>query len=141
MLGRFTSRMKIKRHLPLAITATVFVIALAAIPLHSYWRSQQPAVSESRGMVVCRMKYCDFRFPLPPGAHIVSIGPLTVGPDTITGIIVHNGATGTATYDAVLRQHGFDFKPGSLMATSSEQPGGWVQPVGGQINFSYFGDR
>ncbi len=92
--------MKIRRHLPLAIVAAVFVIALAAIPLRLYWRSQQPAVSESGGMVVCRMNYCDFRFPLPPGAHIVSIGPLTVGPDTITGSIVHSSATGGLTYDA-----------------------------------------
>jgi hypothetical protein len=132
--------MEIKRHLPVAMVAGMFVIIIAAIPLHSYWRSRQPAVSESRGIVVCRMKYCDFRFPLPPGAHIASIGPLTIGPDTITGSIVHSGATSTVTYDAVLRQHGFSFKPGASMATSSEQPGGWVQPAGDQIYFSYFGD-
>jgi len=134
--------MKIQRHLPVAMVAGMFVIIIAAILLHSYWRSRQPAVSESRGMVFCRMAYCDFRFPLPPGAHLISVGPITVGPDTIRGSIIHSSATGAVTYDAVLRQHGFDWKLGSPLATSSEQPGGWVQPrSGGRIDFSYFGDR
>src|SRR5207237_396766 len=108
--------MKIKHHLPLAVVAAMFFTIIAAVPLHSSWRSRQPASSESPGVVVCRMKYCDFRFPLPPGAHIVSVGPLTIGPDTITGSIIHSGATGEITYDAVLRQHGFSFKPGVMMA-------------------------
>ena len=129
------------RHLTLVISVAVFVVALGSVPLHSYWRSRLPVVSEDRGVVVCRMKYCDFRFPLPAGSHIVSIGPLTVGPDTISGSIVHSRATGTVSYDAVLRQHGFDLDAGSRFATSSEQPGGWVQPIDGQIKFSYFGDR
>ena len=133
--------MKLKRHFQVVLVAALFGITILAIPVHSHWRSRLPAVSEHDGMVLCRMKYCDFRFPLPPGAHIVSIGPLTVGADTITGSIVHSSATDAFRYDEVLRRHGFDFKPGSLIATSSEQPGGWVQPVGDQIHFSYFGDR
>ena len=133
--------MSIKRHVPIALVAGMFVIVILAVPLHTYWRSRRPAISETRGEIVCRMQYCDFRFPLPSGAHIVSIDRLTVGPDVIRGIIVHGSATGTVSYDAVLRQHGFTFAPGSLLATSSEQPGGWVQPIADRIHFGYFGDR
>lgn len=134
--------MKVTRHLPLALAAAGLVIAIVAVPLRSYVRSRSPAVSEKAGMVLCRMKYCDFRFPLPPGAHIVSVGPLTIGPDTIHGSIVHSSATGNISYAEVLRQHGFQFNPGSLMATSSEQPGGWVQSLSAErIEFSFFGDR
>lgn len=87
------------------------------------------------------MKQCEFQFPLPSGATDVTIGKVRIEPDTITGNIVVKGSDELA-YDTVLARHGFQFKPGSPMATSAEQPGGWVWPKGGGlIDFSYFGDR
>ena len=134
--------MKFKRNLSVAVFGSVFIVALIGVSVHSYWRSRLPAVSEQDGIVLCRMRYCDFRFPLPPGAHIVSVSSLSVGSDTVRGTIVHSSATGAVTYDEVLRKQGFQFSPGSLLDTSSEQLGGWVQPgSGGRIDFSYFGDR
>ena len=91
--------MKFKRNLSVAVIGSVFIVALIGVSVHSYWRSRLPAVSEQDGIVLCRMRYCDFRFPLPPGAHIVSVSSLSVGSDTVRGTIVHSSATGAVTYD------------------------------------------
>jgi hypothetical protein len=128
-----------KRRLPVAlIVSGATVIGLL---IHGYWRPQLPAVSVTGDMVLCRMKFSSFRFPLPSGARGVTIGPVLVANDTISGSILVKDADNAVTYDEVLRKHNFKWEIGSPMATSFDQPGGWVLPAaGGRIDFSYFGD-
>jgi hypothetical protein len=132
----------IKRHIPVIAVAALLVSTVAAILTYSYWHSQLPPVSIRGDRVMCHMKYCDFQFPLPSGARDVTIGQVTVGPDTITGSIIVGESDRAVSYDEILRKHNFNWKLPSPMAMSIDQPGGWVWPVsGGRIDFSYFGDR
>ena len=134
-------RASLNRRLILALAAGAIVVRLLAIAFHWFWRSYPVGVSESQGMVVCRMECCVFRFPLPAGAHIESITSLAVNGDTIKGNVFTSEGD-AQPYDVVLQKHGFSFKPGCPMAYSKDQPGGWVWPHGGRcVEFSYFGDR
>ena len=133
---------KLKQHAALILVATVMLCAAAAVPIHYYWRSQAPQVSVRNGLVLCRMKYCDFQFPMPNGATGVVIGPITVGPDTINGSLFVGSSWDEIAYKERLRRHKFELKPDSRMATSLDQPGGWIVPqADGRIYFAYFGDK
>jgi len=87
-----------------AALACLAVIAFAALvvsvmmpPLRSFSRTHEklPAVFVENGSTVyCRMKYCDFRFPLPSNVHIVGTNLESGGFDTINGAIYVIGTNG-----------------------------------------------
>jgi hypothetical protein len=59
-------------------------------PFRSFARAGEklPSISVENGdTLYCRMRYCDFRFPLPDKTHIVRTNPITGGADTINGDI------------------------------------------------------
>src|SRR5579863_8589162 len=61
---------------------------LGGRPIQGRSKETLPSVSvESGRTLCCRMSYCDFRFPLPPGTRIASIEPVSGGFDTIKGVI------------------------------------------------------
>jgi len=66
-------------------------------PFRSFSRAHEnlPIVSVEAGdTVYCRMRYCDFRFPLPKGADIVQTNIDSGGFDTINGTIYVAGTNG-----------------------------------------------
>jgi len=82
----------------LAIIAFVALFVYMLMPpLRSFSRMHEnlPTVSVEIGNTVyCRMRYCDFRFPLPKGAHIVQTNIDSGGFDTINGTIYVAGTNG-----------------------------------------------
>lgn len=118
----------------------------------------------------CRMQLCDFRFPLPDGAGIARVGPVSGGDDTIKGMILVTNAGGSPvdlqSYAALLRRHHFKVQPGftseadppwvgspaernhpdgyTIPFAASTRDGGWVAvdviSNTRKIGFSYFGD-
>ena len=79
----------------IALVALIFYVMIP--PLRSFTRAHEklPAISiENRDTIYCRMRYCDFRFPLPADARIVRIEPVTGGFDTINGAIYVVGPDG-----------------------------------------------
>ena len=95
-----------------------------------------PAVSIENGdTVYCRMRACDFRFPLPRGSQFIKTELVERGFDTINGFIYVKMTNGTAVnlaaYEAQLNKYHL-------------AEGGWVSPDQTnnltQIRFSYFGD-
>jgi hypothetical protein len=93
------------------------------------------ALVEKEGMIYCRMKADDFRFPLPPGSRVLP--PITVsgGFDTVDGSV-------EVRFEGS-RQFTSDEYENWLSGTLQE--GGWVTaesvPGGLSIKFHYFGDR
>jgi hypothetical protein len=116
------------------------------------------------------MRLCDFRFPLPEGARVARIDPVSGAWDTIKGAIFVTNATGgpvdLEAYAALLRRHHFNVQPGftseadppwNSTPTTRNHPDGYTIPLaagsgdGGwvavdvidhttKIGFSYFGD-
>jgi len=95
-----------------------------------------PDVSiENGNTVYCRMRACDFRFPLPSGSQFIKTESVEGGFDTINGVIYVTTTNGTpvnlAAYEAQLKKYRL-------------AEGGWVSPdwTNGltKIRFSYFGD-
>jgi len=93
------------------------------------------ALVEKGGIIYCRMKADDFRFPLPPGSHAVIPIRITGGFDTVDGAVEarfegSNGIT-AGEYRSWLANR--------LQAGGSVV----VKPVPGglAIKFHYFGDR
>jgi len=82
----------------LACFATAALVVYVMMPpLRSFSRAHEklPAISVENGdTVYCRMRYCDFRFPLPNGARIVQTNIESGGFDTINGTINVVGASG-----------------------------------------------
>lgn len=130
-----------------------------------------PSVSvESGRTVYCRMRYCDFRFPLPDGAHVVRTDSVNGGFDTIKGAIYVTAPDGSPVdleaYAELLRKHHFNVQPGftseadppwvgtpakrnhpegyTIPFAASTADGGWVAvdiiDHTNKIAFSYFGD-
>jgi hypothetical protein len=103
----------------LAVLAFVGLIVYVMMPpFRSYSRMHEklPSVSIENGdTVYCRMRYCDFRFPLPDKAHIVNIDPVTGGADTINGAIYLIGPDGgpvkMRAYAELLQKKHFDAAP------------------------------
>jgi hypothetical protein len=82
----------------LAVFAFVALIVFVMMPpLRSFSLTHEklPAVYvETGGTVYCRMRYCDFRFPLPSNVHIVWTNLDGGGFDTINGAIYVVGTNG-----------------------------------------------
>ena len=82
----------------LAVFAFIALIVLVMMPpLRSFSRTNEklPAVSVETGdTVYCRMRYCDFRFPLPDKARVVWTNIDDGGFDTIHGSIYVIGSDG-----------------------------------------------
>jgi len=82
----------------LAVIAFVaLVVYVMTPPFRSFSRAHEnlPIVSVEAGdTVYCRMRYCDFRFPLPKGADIVQTNIDSGGFDTINGTIYVAGTNG-----------------------------------------------
>lgn len=101
-----------------AIAFVILVVYVLMPPIRSFSRMHEklPAVSIENGdTVYCRMRYCDFRFPLPDKAHIVRIGSVTGGADTINGAIYLVGPDGgpikMRAYAELLQRKHFDAAP------------------------------
>jgi len=118
-------------------------------PLPGRSHENLPAVAvESGKRLCCRMLYCDFRFPLPPGARVVSIDPVTGGFDTIKGsILVTNtggGAFDLRAYARMMRRDGFNEDGGGFGFSASSPDGGYVAVQNSgltcTIGFSFLGD-
>ena len=123
--------------------------AIGIPPARSYARAHEdlPTVSVERGRVVyCRMRYCDFRFPLPDGSRVVRTNVAGGGFDTIRGSVDIAGSEGSKidmdAYARLLRKAGFrvNFDSGSHALNVSTSNGGFVEVDSGRIRFSYFGD-
>jgi hypothetical protein len=130
-----------------------------------------PTMSVEGGKTVyCRMRVCDFRFPLPKGAQIQRADPVSGGFDTIKGAIYVTGPGGgrvdLSAYAELLRKAHFNVQPGFTSeadppwvgtAAITNHPDGYTIPwaaSGGdggwvavdiisnvtKIGFSYFGD-
>jgi len=91
-----------------------FVYAMMP-PLRSFSRMHEalPTVSVEAGdTVYCRMRYCDFRFPLPDKVRIVRTDPVSGGFDTINGTIYLVGSDGgpvpMRAYAELLQRKHFD---------------------------------
>lgn len=72
----------------LAFIASIVLVMMP--PLRSFSRTNEklPTVFVENGSTVyCRMRYCDFRFPLPDKAHVVRTNIDAGGFDTIHGSI------------------------------------------------------
>lgn len=101
-----------------AIAFVGLIIHMMMPPIHSFSRMHEnlPAVTIENGHTVyCRMRYCDFRFPLPDKARVVKIDPVTGGADTINGAIYLVGSDGEPiklrTYAELLQREHFDASP------------------------------
>ena len=73
------------------------VVYMLMPPLRSFSRAHEklPAISVENGdTIYCRMRYCDFRFPLPSNMHIVRTNLDGGGFDTINGAIYVVGPNG-----------------------------------------------
>jgi hypothetical protein len=120
----------------------------AALPGRS--RESLPCVVvEPGGSLWCKMLYCDFRFPLPPGTRIASLDPVTGGFDTIRGVIhltnAEGGTVDLQTYARVMRRDGFRVGGNADVGLTASSPDGGF--VGAQnsgrsctLSFSFFGD-
>ncbi len=120
-------------------------------PIHDATHMSLPSVAVESGQVLCcRMLVCDFRFPLPKRAGILTIDSVTGGGDTIKGAISVTNADGSTVdllaYSRLVHRAGFrvSFVPayGDYFSASSPD-GGLLQVSGGQptkIAFSFFGD-
>ena len=100
------------------VSPVVLILYLLMPPIRSFSRMHEnlPAVSIENGdTVYCRMRYCDFRFPLPDKAHIVKIDPVTGGADTINGAIYlvgpDRGPVKMRAYAELLQRKHFDAAP------------------------------
>ena len=79
------------------VSPVVLILYVLTPPIRSFTRMHEnlPAVSIENGdTIYCRMRYCDFRFPLPAKASIVRSDPVTGGADTINGAIYVVGPDG-----------------------------------------------
>ena len=159
-----------------ATQAIVLIVAIAIIVIvgeiyrfqHAHYKAQVlaqertnenlPRVTiENSNTVYCRMRECDFRFPLPAGARVQSMNPPTGGFDTIRGTIYVTTARGgpidVGDYATMLRRHDFKVDPGFASEvkmgylaslSASTEDGGFVgtEVVSNstRIVFSYFGD-
>ncbi len=89
---------------------------------------------ERGGIVYCRMKADDFRFPLPPGARATNL-VVTGGFDSVDGIV-------EAQFDSTNQVTAHEYE---TSLAGKIQAGGQVkaQSVSGGllITFHYFGDR
>lgn len=132
-----------------------FVFVYTPPLLRSFARGNEslPAtVIESGHTVYCRMRVCDFRFPLPPDCVVEHVGTVQGGFDTIDGS-VRISATDRASLDMrayaeLLQRHGFRAEaPGTtwLFASSTNPLGGSIEasldtPTTATIRYGYFGD-
>ena len=144
----------------LGIVSLTFVAYVAVIicmlfpPLRSFSRRHEklPSVSVENGHTVCcRMRYCDFRFPLPENVNVVRIDRVTGGLDTIEGTIhavdANGGLVKMRNYAELLQRHHFDSISADsfgFFTRSINQEGGVIAASsagrGAEIHFSYFGD-
>jgi hypothetical protein len=119
-------------------------------PLPGRPHENLPAVVvESGRTLCCRMSYCDFRFPLPPGTRVASIDPVTGGSDTIKGVIYLTNADGRTVdlraYTRAMRRDGFSVGgDADVGLTASSPDGGFVAAQNSgrscTLTFSFFGD-
>jgi len=94
------------------------------------------------------MLVCDFRFPLPKGAGVMTIDPVTGGGDTIKGTIyVTNASGGTVdleNYAKRVHEYGFGVSRNPFGFSASSPDGGALTVDEGlnatKIAFSFFGD-
>jgi hypothetical protein len=103
------------------LAAIAFVGLIAYVmtpPIRSFSRMHEklPSVSvESGDTVYCRMRYCDFRLPLPDRAHIVRIDPVTGRDDTVNGAVWPVGPDGgpieMRAYAELLQRKHFQVSP------------------------------
>src|SRR5665213_243250 len=73
-----------------AITFAALIAYAMTPPLRSFSRMHEtlPRVSVEAGdTIYCRMRYCDFRFPLPEQARIIQTDSVTGGFDAVNGAI------------------------------------------------------
>ena len=119
-------------------------------PMQTRSKEALPCVLvESERTLCCRMSYCDFRFPLPPGTRVARIDSVTGGFDTIKGVIYLTNANASTvdlhTYAKVMRRNGFSVDGDASVGLSASSPdGGYVGAQNyGQtctLCFSFFGD-
>ena len=123
---------------------------LGGAPLPGSSRESLPSVAVEPGSrLCCRMLYCDFRFPLPPGTRVASIDPVTGGSDTIKGVIYLTNADGGTVdlraYARAMRRDGFSVgSDADVGLTASSPDGGFVAAQNSgrscTLTFSFFGD-
>lgn len=99
------------------------------------WEKNLPKIMVERGGVVsCRMKADDFRFPLPPGTRATNL-VVTGGFDTVDGSV-------EARFDSTNQVTAHEYE---TSLSGKIQNGGQVKaqsiPGGLLISFRYFGDK
>jgi hypothetical protein len=99
------------------------------------WEKNLPKIMVERGgMVSCRMKADDFRFPLPPGTRATNL-LVTGGFDTVDGSV-------EARFDSTNQVTAHEYE---TSLSGKIQDGGQVKaqsiPGGLLISFHYFGDK
>ena len=127
-------------------------LAVGYIRALSRCRETLPAISiENERTVYCRMRSCDFRFPLPDDARVKWIDPVKGDFDTTKGVLYLETQGGRAidvlAYANLLERNRFQVEQRSawqLEARSTKPEGGRVtiETSNGtaKIYFSYFGD-
>lgn len=119
--------------------------------IHSASPEPLPSVIvESGRTVCCRMDYCNFRFPLPKRAGVLSVEPIRGGFDTIKGVIYVTNANGgpvdLGAYSRLIWEAGFrvNISPDIAMFAAGAPDGGavevWNSEHSTKIDFSFFGD-
>jgi hypothetical protein len=90
---------------------------------------------ENGGIIYCRMKADDFRFPLPPGSHVALPIIISGGFDTVDGSV-------EARFEGSNHVTSMEYE---IWLSSRLQVGAQVTvesvPGGLTIKFHYFGDR
>jgi hypothetical protein len=135
-----------------AVVALGLFISHQLKPPFNRVNEKLPTMSVEEGsMVYCRMRYCDFRFPIPSGTHVVRTNIASGGFDTIDGTIDVMSTNGEPidmhAYAELLRKKHFNLSPdytGGISASSKEPRGGWIGAEAldraVRIRFTYFGD-
>jgi hypothetical protein len=117
-------------------------------PLPGRSKENLPSVAvEAGNKLCCRMLYCDYRFPLPPGTRLASTEPVTGGFDTIKGALyvtnTDGGEVDLRAYARSMRRDGFKVEGDTSAFRASSPDGGFVTVEGSgscRIAFSFFGD-
>lgn len=101
-------------------------------PIHPASQAILPTVSvESGHTVCCQMEFCDFRFPLPKGAGLSAVDPVSGGFDTIKGAIYVTNANGSQVdleaYAKRIWESGFRVHGSSARMFNADAPDGGLR--------------
>jgi len=104
-------------------------------------RALPTATVENGQTIYCRMRLCDFRFPIPSDTRVDHFDHVKGGMDTIDGEVLvtsnQNSSIDMQRYAAQLKQQGFNV---SICEECPSLSAGSTAPLGGSISVDDFGE-